>query len=277
MYQAKYLGGNCFQYYDSDMNSRSDERLELENALRHALKRSEFEIYYQPQIHNASGDIIGVEALIRWNHPQKGMLLPDSFIDLLEDNSLIIPIGEWVLRNACRQLKEWHEQGRPVPRVSVNVSARQLDDNDFPARVLSILDEVGLEPRMLELEITERSLIRKEKQVVLMLRQLSGLGISIAMDDFGTGYSSLQILQKLPVRTLKIDRGFLKNIPASQKDCSLASAIISMGKNLQLQVIAEGVETQEQFAYLSEQGCDITQGFYFSEPMTVANMSRFST
>jgi len=275
MYQAKYLGGNCFQYYDSATNARADERLQLENELRYALKRSEFEVYYQPQIKNSTHEMVGVEALIRWNHPEKGVVLPDEFIDLLEDSNMIIEAGEWVLRQACSQLKSWMDQGKRILRVSVNVSPRQLDDVDFPARVLSILDETGLPPAALEIEITERSLVKNEQKTIAVLNQLSSLGVGIAMDDFGSGYSSLRVLREFPIQTLKIDRDFLKNIPSSGEDCSLTSAIVSMGKSLQLNIVAEGVETHEQLGFLKEQGCDVTQGYYFSHPLSASRLAEY--
>ena len=277
MYQSKYLGGNCFQYYDSASNARADERLQLENQLRYALKRSEFEVYYQPQINNSTHKMVGAEALIRWNHPERGVVLPDEFIDLLEESSMIIEVGEWILKESCLQMVSWQEQGIDICRVSVNVSPRQLDDVDFPARVLSILDETGLNPSALELEITERSLVKNEQQTIVILNQLSAMGVGISMDDFGSGYSSLRVLREFPVQTLKIDRDFLRNIPDCDEACSLTSAIVSMGKSLKLSIVAEGVETQEQLVFLKEQGCDVIQGYYFSHPLTAKNFAEYQS
>jgi len=275
MYQAKYLGGNCSQFYDCEMNYRADERLLLENDLRHALERSEFCLYYQPQIRNSDHRITGVEALIRWQHPKKGLTLPSDFIPLLEECGLIVDVGEWVIETACQQLKKWQEGGMNIPQVSVNVSPRQLDNKNFLKIIKKVLDQTGLSSGSLELEITENYLVRNEKQAIGLLNELRELGVGLAMDDFGTGYSSLRYLRELPVQTLKIDRDFVKNVPVSEDDCSLASAIVSMGHSLHLNVIAEGVENSDQLGFMENEGCDITQGFFYSHPLAVDDMFGF--
>jgi len=272
MYQAKQKGGNCSQFYQHDQSYHTDERLMLENELRYAISRGEFSLFYQPQIRNSDHRIVGVEALIRWHHPKKGLILPSSFVPVLEESGMIIEVGQWVMATACHQLKSWHRQGLDIPQVSVNVSSRQLANEDFTEIVQGILVESGLAPEALELEITESYLMHNETRAIEMLKKLGDTGVGLAMDDFGTGFSSLRYLREFPVQTLKIDRDFVKNIPLSSDDCSLASAIVSMGHSLKLNVIAEGVETEEQLSFMQTQGCDVTQGFYFSHPVPAEQM-----
>jgi len=265
MYRAKEVGRGNSQFYKTEMNARSMERLALENDLRRALEREEFEVHYQPKVELSTGDITGVEALLRWNHPELGRVSPVRFIPILEDNGLIVPVGEWVLRAACRQISAWRAQGlTPVP-VAVNLSARQLQQKDLAHTVRKILSDHGTEPKLIELEITESTLMRNPEHAVDMLRQLKAEGIRLAVDDFGTGYSSLAYLKSFPLDTLKIDRSFIKDIITTPDDALITRAVISMAHSLRLNVVAEGVEDEAQLAFLRTNGCDEMQGFLFSQ------------
>jgi len=257
--------------------SQADERLTLENDLRRALQRDEFCLYYQPQISNTDRQVMGVEALLRWQHPRKGILTPETFIPLLEDTGLIVSVGEWVMSKACEQLRNWHAAGITVPQVAVNIAPRQLVDENFTNKVQQILADSRLEASFLELEITESTLMENEELSIKTLRELHDMGVSIAMDDFGTGYSSLRYLRVFPLRTLKIDRAFVCNLPYNQDDCNLASMIITMGHGMGLKVVAEGVETEAQYSFLKGLDCDLTLGYFFSRPLPHDQIGDFLT
>ena len=267
MYHAKERGKNNFQFYQADMNATALERLELESDLRHALEQQEFTLYYQPQFSGDGKRLTGAEALLRWRHPRRGLVPPVEFIPVLEELGLVVEVGDWVLTEACRQLKAWHLAKVRVPKVSVNISARQFADGQLGNRIASILKETGLPPACLELELTESILMREVDQAMQILAGLKRLGLSIAIDDFGTGYSSLNYLKQFPIDILKIDRTFVDGLPSGEQDAQIARAIIAMAHSLNLAVIAEGVETHEQLEFLREHGCDEVQGYLFGRPM----------
>ena len=273
MFHAKEKGRNNYQFFAEELNARMSERLSLKTGLRRALQRDEFLLHYQPRIDLATGRVACAEALIRWQHPEKGLISPAKFIPLAEDTGLIIPIGEWVLRTACAQNKSWQVVGLPPMRVSVNVSVRQFTQQNIVDVIRDILAETGLGPEFLELEITESVVMVNPEQAIKTLGELKGMGISIAIDDFGTGYSSLMNLKRLPVDIIKIDRSFISGIAVEKSDETLVSTIISMGHNLGLSVVAEGVETVEQLDFLAERTCQEVQGFYLSEPLPPASLN----
>nr|WP_268797945.1 bifunctional diguanylate cyclase/phosphodiesterase [Pseudomonas sp. BSw22131] len=266
-YSAKERGKNNFQFYQADMNASALERLELESDLRHALEQQEFTLYYQPQFSGNGKRLTGAEALLRWRHPRRGLVPPIEFIPVLEELGLVVEVGDWVLTEACRQLKQWHKAKVRVPKVSVNISARQFSDGTLGTRIATILEETGLPPACLELELTESILMREVSEAMLILDGLKRLGLSIAVDDFGTGYSSLNYLKQFPIDVLKIDRTFVDGLPSGEQDAQIARAIIAMAHSLNLAVIAEGVETHEQLEFLREHGCDEVQGYLFGHPM----------
>jgi diguanylate cyclase (GGDEF)-like protein/PAS domain S-box-containing protein len=268
MYCAKEKGRNTFQFFTEDMNIQVVERLTLENSLRLALQRKELFLVYQPQMEIASGMIVGVEALLRWQHPERGLVPPDKFIRVAESSGLIMPIGEWVLREACSQVREWQDAGLLVVPVAVNVSAVQFRQGDFLTVIKKILSETGLSPEYLELELTESTLLSNVNVIFPMLEELRTMGLKLAIDDFGTGYSSLSYLRQFPVSKLKIDRSFVQDVVLNSDDAAITAAIISMAKGLNLKVIAEGVETGAQMAFLRVHQCDEIQGYYFSRPLT---------
>jgi PAS domain S-box-containing protein/diguanylate cyclase (GGDEF)-like protein len=261
--------GGRIEFYRPEFNDGAATRFRLENALRRAVERGEFLLHYQPQVDLRSGQIIGVEALVRWQHPEMGMVPPGQFIGLAEETGLILPIGEWVLRRACEQCRAWQEAGLRVVPVSVNLSARQFSEN-IPGTVRRILDETGLEPRLLELELTESASMNDPEKSFEILRQLKDMGVRLAIDDFGTGYSNLNYLKRFPVDKLKLDQSFVRDIVSDPDDLSIARAVIAMAHGLRLAVIAEGVETEGQLALLADNGCDEMQGFYFSRPVLPA-------
>ncbi|MGN6234122.1 MAG: sensor domain-containing protein [Trinickia sp.] len=267
MYRAKDMGRNTFQFYQPEMNTSVGARLNLERRLRRALRDGEFLLHYQPQVDIESGQIVGMEALVRWLDPEVGLVPPSAFIPVAEESGLIGPLSEWVLREACRQNKAWQDEGLPPARVSVNLSARQFQQRDIAKLVMSILEETGLEPQYLELELTESTIMRNAEEAVTMLAELHALGIGLAIDDFGTGYSSLSYLKRFPVDRLKIDRSFVSDIGASSDDETITSAIIALAHSLQLQVIAEGVETAAQLDFLKERACNEMQGYFFARPL----------
>ncbi|MBI1397132.1 MAG: EAL domain-containing protein [Betaproteobacteria bacterium] len=266
MYQAKRQGRNTFQFYSADLTRRSVTRVAVENGLRRAIERDELVLYYHPLIDVVSGAVTGVEALLRWRHPERGLVPPLQFIPVAEDSGLIVPIGEWVLRRACTELREWGRQGGPSLRLSVNLSPRQFGSERLVAAVVQILGETGFDPSRLELEITESVLMDESGRVRTALQQFKGMGITIAIDDFGTGYSSLGYLKHLPVDVLKVDRSFVRDVPADLDDVAIVRAVIGMARNLRLRTVAEGVESQEQLMFLRSEGCDEVQGFLFGEP-----------
>jgi len=267
MYHAKERGKNNFQFYQADMNASALERLELESDLRHALEQKEFILYYQPQFSGDGKRLTGAEALLRWRHPRRGLVPPGDFIPVLEELGLVVDVGDWVLTEACRQLRAWHQAKVRVPKVSVNISARQFSDGQLGTRIANILKETGLPPACLELELTESILMREVNEAMQILDSLKFLGLSIAVDDFGTGYSSLNYLKQFPIDVLKIDRTFVDGLPEGEQDAQIARAIIAMAHSLNLAVIAEGVETHEQLDFLREHGCDEVQGYLFGRPM----------
>ncbi len=267
MYLAKDHGKNNYQFYSAQINAHSFERLALESSLRHALERNEFLLHYQPKIDMKTGDFTGMEALIRWQHPDLGMVSPALFIPLAEETGLIVPIGRWVLKTACAQNKAWQEQGLPRLRISVNLSARQFTEENLVQDVARVLEETGLEPELLELEITESMVMYNPDQAVKLLSELKAMGLYVAIDDFGIGYSSLSQLKRFPIDTIKVDRSFIKDLMENRDDAAITEAIIAMGKSLNLNVIAEGVETSEQVNFLRDHQCDEMQGYYFSKPI----------
>ena len=268
MYCAKESGPNTFQFFTADMNTQLVERLTMENALRLALDRKELFLLYQPQMDIATGAIIGLEALLRWQHPELGLVSPDKFIRVAENSGLIIPIGEWVLRTACAQVRQWQDEGLLIVPVAVNVSALQFRHAGFPAVFRNLLCGTGLDPRHLELELTESTLLSNADVMFPMLEELRAMGLKLAIDDFGTGYSSLSYLKQLPVSKLKIDRSFIRDVAVDPDDAAITAAIISMAKALNLKVIAEGVENESQMSFLRAHQCDLIQGYYFSKPLT---------
>ena len=274
MYQAKNAGRNSVRFYSGTMSLRSLERLELENDLRYALQRDQLELYYQPQIDVATQRMVCVEALLRWNHPERGIISPDKFIPLAEECGLIAPLGEWVLTTACRQIKEWQDKFDDQLSIAVNVSSQQFFHSDVAEIVLKAVFEASLKPSSLTLELTETILMNDVEETIATLMKLRDAGTSLAMDDFGTGYSSLSYLKRLPLDTLKIDRSFVMDLENNSDDAAICAAIIAMAHNLDLKVIAEGVETQEQLNYLRDQGCDEIQGFLISKPLPAAELER---
>lgn len=267
MYRSKEQGRNNYALYNSKMNDRGIERLALENDLRYALERDEFALYYQPRVNIQSGEIIGMEALLRWKHPELGMVSPAEFIPIAEETGLIVPIGEWVLRTACEQNKKWQDAGYPPLVVAVNLSARQFQSYNIVEAIQNVLKETALDPEYLEVEITEGITMHDVDYTIATLEQLSAMGLQISIDDFGTGYSSLNYLKKFPIHTLKIDQSFVREITIDPYNAAIVTTVIYLAQNLKLKVIAEGVETQEQFTYLAEHQCDEMQGYLFSRPV----------
>ena len=267
MYQAKEKGRDNFQFYTSEMNTAARERHLLQEGLRSAIARKEFALLYQPQVDLRSGQVFAVEALVRWHHPELGVVLPAKFIPMAEETGLIVPLGEWVLREACRQNKAWQDAGVAPIRVCVNISARQFREKNWVKRVEYALSESGLDPRYLELELTESLLMQDTTHAVTTMRALQSIGVQFSIDDFGTGYSSLSALKSFPVARLKIDQAFVRNLPYDENDRSIATAVISLGQKLNMKVIAEGVETAAQLAFLQDHDCDEIQGFHFSRPI----------
>jgi diguanylate cyclase (GGDEF)-like protein/PAS domain S-box-containing protein len=267
MYHAKEEKRNSYQFFSEAMNIESLERFSLESSLRNAIDRKEFQLYYQPQYDSSTGKIIGVEALIRWIHPERGMLLPDIFIPIAEESGLIIPIGNWVLKTACKQNKDWQCAGLPPKYITVNISGEQFKQKNFAESVAQTLLDADLEPHYLELELTETILMEPTERTFQTLNELKATGVRLAIDDFGKGYSSLGYLRRLPIDTLKIDRSFVQDIISNADDRAIIRAVISLARALNLQVIAEGIETHEQLSYLQEHGSDGIQGFLLGEPM----------
>ena len=275
MHQVKKSGGNAFQFYTQRLNTRVTERIRLDNDLHRALKHGQFVIHYQPLVSAADGRAVCIEALLRWNHPGKGLIPPMSFIPLLEETGLIVQVGDFVLRAACRQIQMLRNNGHSRLRVAVNISARQFSQKDFAANVRKIIQEVSLDPHAVELEITESVLLENTEEVGKMLTSLTALGIRIVLDDFGTGCSSLSYLKHFPIHALKIDRNFVQGLPGERGDVAITNAIITLGTDLGLKVIAEGVETGEQLAYLQERQCHELQGFLFARPMPAEDLNHW--
>jgi EAL domain-containing protein (putative c-di-GMP-specific phosphodiesterase class I) len=267
MYQAKEKGRNTYQFFEKGMNVRAVERQSIEGDLRCALERNEFVMHYQPKIDLKSGEITGVEGLVRWQHPEKGLVGPMQFISVAEDCGLMLPIGKWILRESCRQAKAWQDAGLPLFEMAVNVSSVEFRSDQFIGSISTILKETGLEPGYLELELSESVLMQHAESSVPVLQKLKAMGVRLAIDDFGTGYSSLSYLRQFPIDTLKVDQSFIHEINADTDEATIISAVINMGCRLKHRVIAEGVETAEQLAFLRAHGCDEGQGFYFGRPM----------
>jgi EAL domain-containing protein (putative c-di-GMP-specific phosphodiesterase class I) len=267
MYHAKETGRDSYQFFKPEMNARAIERQSLEDSLRYAIERQELVLHYQPKVNLATGGIIGAEALIRWRHPQRGLVPPGQFITIAEDCGLIVPIGRWVLLEACRQTRAWQTAGLPPLCVAINISAVELRAPGFVSGVRAILKETGLEPRYLELELTETVLIEDSQSVAEMLKELKDIGVLLALDDFGTGYSSLSHLKRFPIDALKIDQSFVRDLTVDEDDAGIVTAVIGMGKSLHMWVVAEGVETREQLEILQEHGCPRGQGYYFCRPL----------
>ncbi|MEF8719011.1 MAG: EAL domain-containing protein [Candidatus Accumulibacter necessarius] len=267
MYHAKASGRNNYQFFTAGMNSHAVRRLFVETGLRRALRQSEFRLHYQPQIDLASGAMTGTEALIRWLDPVLGLIEPEQFVPIAEECGLIVPIGRWVLREACRQVRSWLDAGLHAVPVAVNISALEFRHQGFVDEVALILKETGLAPRYLELELTENILMHDTESSAQVLASLKAMGVQLAIDDFGTGYSSLGYLKRFPIDTLKIDQSFVQDLATDADDATIVSAVIGMGRNLKQRVIAEGVETQEQLAFLRTQRCAQGQGFLFNRPL----------
>ena len=267
MYRAKALGGSNYQFHTADMNAAAHERMALISDLHRAIEHHEFSLHYQPQVSLKSGDVIGLEALIRWHHPERGLVSPAEFIPVAEESGLIVPIGHWVLDEACRQARVWQEGGLPKMRIAVNISARQFRQGAIVEAVALTLANSGLDPDWLELEVTESALMDDVESAIETMQRLRELGVHLAIDDFGTGYSSMSYLRRFPVDHLKIAAEFIRDLTAEGQDSAIAKAIIDMGHSLQMKVIAEGVETDQQLRCLIEEGCDEKQGFFFSRPL----------
>lgn len=274
MYHAKQKGRNNYQFFKGDMNVRAVERQSIEADLRRAIEREEFVLHYQPKVNLESGEIIGAEALVRWNHPDRGTIYPDAFITIAEDCGLIIPIGRLVLRQACRQARTWMDQGLESMTIAVNISALEFRHKDFLDGVRQILQETGLDPRLLQLELTESVLMRNVETSTTLLHALKEMGVQLAVDDFGTGYSSLSYLKQFPIDVLKIDRSFVQDISANKDNGVIVSAVIGMGASLNQKVIAEGVETQEQLSFLTAHHCKEGQGHFFGWPVPAEDFAK---
>jgi EAL domain-containing protein (putative c-di-GMP-specific phosphodiesterase class I) len=274
MYRAKEQGRNNYQYFTREMNERALERVRMEVALRRAIERREFLLHYQPKVDLKSGAICGLEALLRWQHPEKGLVSPAEFIPVLEDTGLIVPVGEWVMQAVCAQIQAWRGTGLAVPPVAVNLSARQFQQKDLEATVRRILQETGVAASLLEFELTESMLMKDPEGAERTLHALKEAGVKLSVDDFGTGYSSLAYLKRFPIDALKIDRAFIRDVTVDPDDAAITLAIISLAHSLKLKVIAEGVETEGQLRFLSAQNCDEMQGFYFARPLPAGECTR---
>ncbi len=274
MYKAKAGGGDGFHFYTAEMNARALERLDMENGLRRAIDNNELVIHYQPQLNLHTGEIIGAEALVRWQHPERGLVMPGEFIGVAEESGLIMPLGEWVLRAACMQNKAWQEMGLRPLTVAVNMSPRQFSGQDVVAMTASILEESGLNPNYLELELTEGAVMADAEAFIHATEQLKGLSINLSIDDFGTGFSSLSYLKRFAIDRLKIDQSFVRDITHDPNSASIAQAIISLARSLKMRVIAEGVESEAQLHFLRTHGCDEMQGFYFSRGVPAAEFEQ---
>ncbi|MDD3519063.1 MAG: EAL domain-containing protein, partial [Chromatiales bacterium] len=275
MFKAKEQGRNAFHFYTEDMTEKAYDRILMETNLRNALRNEEFVLYYQPKLDLGSGAVVGVEALVRWKLPEGGVIAPGRFIPVAEESGLIIPLGAWVLREACRQAREWHEQGLLQGRIAVNLSGKQLYQRDLVEVIRNILSDTGCDPAWVELEVTEGFVMKNPEQSIQLLGELRGMGFELSIDDFGTGYSSLAYLKQLPISKLKIDRSFVSGTPTDVDDVAIARAIIALGRSLALTTIAEGIETDEQRAFMLAEGCDQAQGFFFSHPLPVERVVQF--
>ncbi|MEQ1645538.1 MAG: bifunctional diguanylate cyclase/phosphodiesterase, partial [Pyrinomonadaceae bacterium] len=273
---ARKHGGNNYQFYTSEINIQALKRLEIESSLRGAIERGEFELHYQAKVDITTRQILGMEALIRWDHPEHGMVTPLDFIPIAEETGLIVQMGEWILRTACVQTKLWHDLGFPL-NVAVNLSVRQFQQKDLVEKIGAILRETGFDPAFLNLEITESSIMADTEAAVDILRKLRMIGITISIDDFGTGHSSLGYLKKLPIDVLKIDKTFINDVTTDADDAALVTSVITLAHILRLKVVAEGVETEEQLEFLHKLKCDQGQGYLFSKPLAAAAFEKLLT
>jgi EAL domain-containing protein (putative c-di-GMP-specific phosphodiesterase class I) len=274
MYHAKQCGPDNYQFFRPDMGLNAVERQSLEGQLRYALERQELLLHYQPKIDLKTGAITSVEALIRWQHPERGLLLPGQFLTIAEDTGMIVPIGQWVLREACRQTREWLDAGLRAVPVALNISSSEFRNEQFCHEVQVALKNTCLDSAYLELELTETVLMRHAESTAHALEQLKTIGVRLAVDDFGTGYSSLSYLRRFPIDSLKLDQSFVQEITANTDDAIIVSAVISMGKSLKHRIIAEGVETSEQLTFLQAHGCDEGQGYYFCKPVAAQHFAK---
>ena len=272
MYQAKELGRNTYQFFTQEMNERATHRMRMEASMRQALERNEFVLHYQPKVDLENGAICGIEALLRWAHPEMGLIAPAEFVPVLEETGLIIPVGEWVTREACRQIAAWQRAGLKALPVAVNLSMRQFRQQNLVAIVGDILRETGVDPSLLQFEITESHLMNDPDGAVRTLLGLREAGLTLSVDDFGTGYSSLAYLRRFPLDALKINRAFIYNIDTDPDDAAITLAIISLAHSMKLKVVAEGVETVAQLNFLALHSCDEMQGHYFSRPVPAAEL-----
>jgi diguanylate cyclase (GGDEF)-like protein/PAS domain S-box-containing protein len=272
MKRVQKNGDTGYLFYGAEMNSRAKEQLRLETELRSASAKGELMLYYQPKVSMRSGRIAGAEALIRWKHPERGMVSPAHFIPIAEETGLILEIGTWILDESCRQVRAWLDAGIKIPPIAINLSARQFDPK-LPERIQAVLDKYAVEPRHIRLEITESLLVRGAEDVIAIMNKLVAMGLALSLDDFGTGYSSLSYLKKFPISTLKIDRSFVIGIPEDQNDCAIARAIVTMGQQMRQEIVAEGVETEAQLGFLRDIGCDQLQGYLFSQPISAADFA----
>jgi diguanylate cyclase (GGDEF)-like protein len=275
MYQAKNLGRNNYQFFSQGMTERAQEELRMEAKLRMALAKGELLVHHQPQVDLSTGKILGMEALIRWQHPTMGLVPPGKFIPLAEETGLIIPIGNWVLQTACRQAVQWQREGFPLWKMAVNISPKQFWQADLPDTIAEVLEASGFDARLLELEITESAIMLDVEKAIETMRRIRDMGISLALDDFGTGYSSLSCLRRFPLSKLKIDRSFVRDILKGEDGGAIAEGIIGLARTLHLEVVAEGIEESSQVEFLLEKGCQVGQGFFLGRPMPVAGVAKY--
>jgi EAL domain-containing protein (putative c-di-GMP-specific phosphodiesterase class I) len=276
MYRAKESGKNTYRFYSPQLNAHAFERLSLESALKRAASRGELRLYYQPKLEISTGTVTGAEALVRWEHPERGLLQPAQFVPLAEESGLIDEIGAWVLGEACRQGRAWRAQGLDDLVIAVNLSARQFLKGDVLGQVTRALAEADLDPEHLELELTESTVMSNPEVAATVLMDLTRLGVGIAIDDFGTGYSSLAQLKRFPVATLKIDRSFIQDLPDDPEASAITQAVLALARSLRLRVVAEGVEFPRQLVFLAAHGCDFAQGFCVARPLPAAEFEQFA-
>jgi len=273
MYKAKELGRNTFQFYASEMSHKAMQRLELENQIRTALKEEQFEVYYQPKVDLQNNTCIGVEALVRWNHPQRGLISPDDFVPLAEEIGLITQLDEWVMKAACLQFMQWKQQGYPLNNLSVNISSRHFKEGNLIEYCTTLLEMTGIAPEYLEIELTESALVDNYSNAKYILDKLHTMGLRIALDDFGTGYASMAYLKEFPFDTVKIDRSFIRDIPQDHEDAAIVTAMIQLSQALRLNIVAEGIETDQQRHFLYDNACGYGQGYLWSRPVSAADLS----
>ena len=272
MYQAKSNGRNNYQFFAQGMNEKAIARLQIESELLNALHNGEFELYFQPKVRLTDLSVVGAEALLRWNHPKRGTISPDKFVEIAEQTGAIVEIGQWVISEACRASREFSEHSDREISVAINLSARQFNEPDLVNDIRRTIKREGADPKNIEFEITETMLMNDVERAAKMLKRLRDLGIGLAIDDFGTGYSSFNYLKKFPIRTVKIDRSFVMDIPHNTDDMAISAAVIAMSKQLNMSTVAEGVETREQLSFLQDSGCDLAQGFLFGEALPKREM-----